>query len=309
MIDAASAAHSAFGGGMADAVPADADAPRRFTSEALLQSVEAAAEMTNVSEHVETLLIRLRSLLSDRQMRSVIAEDGTLSLEALLEDYLRSAHQECKLTVIDLSLVPSEIVHIVTSVIARIIFEALQRYRRRTGAVLPTVLVMEEAHSFVKRYSDETEAPEVAAVCCQVFERIAREGRKFGLGLVVSSQRPSELSPTVLSQCNTFLLHRISNDRDQELVHRFVPDSLRSLLRELPSLPSQYAILLGWASEIPVLVRVDHLPKEHRPHSEDPDFWNVWTGKDEWGGIITRPTEWPSIANEWQGNPAGGDGA
>lgn len=301
LVTAASAAHTAFGGSPADAHPVDADAPRPFTPEALLQSVEAAAETMNVTEHVETLLIRLRSLLSDTQMRSVIVDDGSLTLEGLLETYLHSSRQACKLSVIDLSLVPSEIVHIVTAVVARLIFEALQRHRRRTGEVLPTVLVMEEAHTFVKRYGDETESPEVSAVCCQVFERIAREGRKFGLGLVVSSQRPSELSPTVLSQCNTFVLHRISNDRDQELVHRFVPDSLRSLLRELPSLPSQFAILLGWASEIPVLVRMSHLPKEHRPQSEDPDFWNVWTGTDEAGATVDRPTAWPEIASEWQG--------
>ena len=72
-----------------------------------------------------------------------------------------------------------------------------------------------------------------------------KQRKKFGLGLVLSSQRPSELSPTVLSQCNTLLLHRISNDRDQELVQRFVPDNLKGLLRELPSLPSQNAILMG----------------------------------------------------------------
>jgi len=132
-------------------------------------------------------------------------------------------------------------------------------------------------------------------VCCQVFERIAREGRKFGLGLLLSSQRPSELSPTVLSQCNTFLIHRISNDRDQDLVHRFVPDNLKGLLRELPLLPSQNAILLGWASELPVLVRMNDLPEEQRPRSDDPDFWDVWTGKE------TRDVDWMRIADDWQG--------
>lgn len=307
VLDATSAAHAAFGGSPADTLPVDADAPRRFTPEALLQAVEAAAETLNVTEHVETLIIRLRGLLGDAQMRSVIVDDGTLTLEAVLKGYLPSSSTECSLTIIDLSLVPSEIVHIVTSVIARLVFEALQRHRRRKGEVLPTVLVMEEAHTFVKKYGDEADSPEVSAVCCQVFERIAREGRKFGLGLVVSSQRPSELSPTVLSQCNTFLLHRISNDRDQELVHRFVPDSLRSLLRELPSLPSQFAILLGWASEIPVLVRMNFLPKNQRPQSEDPDFWNVWTGTDDSGGPVHRPTAWPIIASEWQGTRGTGD--
>jgi DNA helicase HerA-like ATPase len=159
---------------------------------------------------------------------------------------------------------------------------------------------MEEAHNFIKRYKDDNEPWDASAVCCQVFERIAREGRKFGLGLVLSSQRPSELSPTVLSQCNTFLLHRITNDRDQELVHRLVPDNLRGLLRELPSLPSQHAILLGWASELPVLVKMHYLPESQRPRSEDPDFWDVWTGMNEKGDTVTRKTDWKTLAEDWQ---------
>jgi DNA helicase HerA-like ATPase len=167
---------------------------------------------------------------------------------------------------------------------------------------LPTVLVMEEAHTFIKRYKEDTENQDAASVCCQVFERIAREGRKYGLGLVLSSQRPSELSPTVLSQCNSFLLHRISNDRDQELVHRLVPDNLKGLLRELPSLPSQNAILLGWASELPVLVKMNDLPKSQQPHSNDPDFWNVWTGEDAEGKRVERKADWEPIVADWQ-NP------
>ena len=134
---------------------------------------------------------------------------------------------------------PSEITHIVTSVIARVIFEALQRYRKLNSKSFPTVLVMEEAHSFITRYNEANDGNS-SAICTKVFEKIAREGRKFGLGLVLSSQRPSELSPTVLSQCNSFFLHRISNDRDQELVGRLLPDNFRGLLRELPSLPSSY---------------------------------------------------------------------
>lgn len=144
------------------------------------------------------------------------------------------------------------------------------------------------------------ENQDAASVCCQVFERIAREGRKFGLGLVLSSQRPSELSPTVLSQCNTFLMHRISNDRDQELVHRLVPDNLRGLLRELPSLPSQYAILLGWASELPLLVKINELPKSQQPHSDDPDYWDVWTGSDKEGSPVERKVSWKPVADDWQ---------
>jgi len=200
-----------------------------------------------------------------------------------------------------LSLVPSEVIHVLTAVIARIVFDALQRYLKLNSVVLPTVLVMEEAHTFVKRYKDDAENQDAASVCCQVFERIAREGRKFGLGLVLSSQRPSELSPTVLSQCNTFLLHRISNDRDQELAHRLVPDNLKGLLRELPSLPSQNAVLLGWASELPLLVKMRDLPKSQQPRSDDPDFWNVWMGEDMDGNPVERRTDWRPIAEDWQG--------
>jgi hypothetical protein len=180
------------------------------------------------------------------------------------------------------------------------VFEALQRYVKLNRVALPTVLVMEEAHTFIKRYKDDAEDQNAAALCCQVFERIAREGRKFGLGLVLSSQRPSELSPTVLSQCNTFLLHRISNDRDQELVYRLVPDNLRGLLRELPSLPSQHAILLGWASELPVLVKMNDLPESQRPQSNDPDFWDVWLGGNKEGQPVSREADWTRIAEDWQ---------
>jgi DNA helicase HerA-like ATPase len=113
--------------------------------------------------------------------------------------------------------------------------------------------------------------------------------------MVLSSQRPFELSPTVLAQCNTFLLHRIVNDSDQDLVGRLVPDNVGGLLRDLPSLPSRQAILLGWATPIPVLVEMTELPESQRPQSADPDFWEVWTLASD------RPVEWGPIAKEWSG--------
>jgi hypothetical protein len=159
---------------------------------------------------------------------------------------------------------------------------------------------MEEAHTFIKKYKDDPLEVNASSICTKIFEKIAREGRKFGLGLVLSSQRPSELSPTVLSQCNSFLLHRISNDRDQELIHRLVPDNLRGLLRELPTLPTKQAILLGWATELPVKVQMKNLSDSERPHSEDPDFWDVWTGFDEKGNLVDRKANWEEIVKEWQ---------
>ena len=239
------------------------------------------------------------------RVKPILGETDDLRLDQWLAEYFGNDNDDDCVFVLDLSLVPTEVVHIVTAVIARVVFEVSQRYVKMNGVALPTVLVMEEAHTFVKRYREDLENQEAAAVCCQVFERIAREGRKFGLGLVLSSQRPSELSPTVLSQCNSFLLHRITNDRDQELVHRLVPDNLRGLLRELPSLPSQSAVLLGWASELPILVRMQDLPRAHQPRSEDPDFWGVWTGVDEKGQPVQRTIDWKQLAADWQGSSEG----
>lgn len=280
----------------------DEDVPLPFKGTDLADHLHILSEQENVSQFLDFLISRIRTFLSDAKIKSVVGDYGTIALDQWLTDYVGGQDAtKGQLAILDLSLVPSEVAHVVTAVAARMIFEALQRYRKLNKATLPTVLVMEEAHIFIKRYKDDVENYDAAMICCQVFERIAREGRKFGLGLVLSSQRPSELSPTVLSQCNTFLLHRISNDRDQELVHRLVPDNLRGLLRELPSLPSQQAILLGWASELPVLVKMDDLTKDQQPRSDDPDFWSVWTGKDAEGNAVERKADWKPIADDWQG--------
>ena len=224
--------------------------------------------------NIVALLLRVKMLLSDEHLKPVVSPKVVPKLASWLGDFIGKASAENgQIAILDLSLVPSDVLHTIIAVTARIVFEATQRYRRINSMELPTVLVLEEAHTFVRRGSDQEEGnPTPAQMCRQTFERIAREGRKFGLGLVLSSQRPSELSPTVLAQCNTFLLHRIVNDRDQELVGKLVPDNLGGLLKELPSLPSKQAILLGWAAEVPALVEITYLPKEHRPRSADPEW-------------------------------------
>ena len=282
-----------------------------FHVEEIFNAIRETAIKLGTSQYVETMLLRIRTLLSDAKLKAVIASEGAISdndnaadkdaTMGTLVDWLNSyvcpsASAAPSITVIDLSLLPAETTHIIAAVVARLTLEALQRYRKENnGAVLPTTLVMEEAHSFIKRYNDDGENVSASKACAQVFEKIAREGRKFGLGLVLSSQRPSELSPTVLSQCNTFLLHRLTSDRDQELVAKLVPDSLRGLLRELPTLPSQHAILLGWAAETPTLVRMNDLDEKQRPKSDDPNYWAVWTGVDK------RAVNWEKVANNWQG--------
>lgn len=298
LLEIAFKAYVTFGGSDRDVLPIDADIPRPFTGDMLIRSIQATAELLKLTEYVDSMIMRVRTLLSDSRMKMISDCSTNFTLEKWLETYICPSNStESSITVIDLSLVPAEVIHIVTAVIARMTLEALQRYRQlSSGKTLPTILVMEEAHTFIRKYANEAEETAAYSMCTQVFEKIAREGRKFGLGLILSSQRPSELSPTVLSQCNTFLLHRISNDRDQDLVSRLVPDNLRGLLRELPTLPSQQAILLGWASELPVLVQMKYLQESQRPKSDDPEYWKIWAET----GDNARTVDWEAIVSIWQ---------
>lgn len=276
-----------FGGPVSYEGPNE-DSPVFFDVDALPDYIEVLAKDGNAIQHLEFFIMRLRSMLADVRLKKIIGNNDEITLVDWLNEYISGV------VVIDLSLIPSDIIHLTVSVISRMTFEAIQRYRRKMGKVLPTVITLEEAHNFIKKY---TESDEVSAteICSQTFEKIAREGRKFGLSMMISSQRPSELSATILSQCNTFLLHRIVNDRDQDLIKRLVPDNIGGLLGELPILPTRKAILLGWASPIPILVEMNDLAKKYRPKSDDPDFWSVWTGASP------REENWANIVEEWQG--------
>ncbi|MBB5322930.1 hypothetical protein HNQ34_000007 [Anoxybacillus tepidamans] len=272
------------------------DSPVPFRLESLADHIETIAEEKNVLQYLDFLVMRIRTMISDLRMGSIINTTDEVTLERWLRDYIGASEAENgEIAIIDLSLVPVDILHLVVAVISRIVFEALQRYRRLNGEALPTVLVLEEAHNYISKLNNNGEEEfSQTIMCCKIFEKIAREGRKFGLGLLISSQRPSELSQTILSQCNTFLLHRIVNDKDQELVKRLVPDNLGAMLSELPVLPTRKAIILGWAAPIPILVEMRELSKEKQPHSSDPDFWDVWTDQKE------RKIDWEKISKEWQ---------
>lgn len=273
----------------------DEDSPVFFTNEDLLSHLERLAQENNAQQFMDFFLMRVRSILTDARVASVIDTKTReeLTLESWLKEYI-GATDESNINVIDLSLLPSEVLYIIISVLSRIIFEAHQRYRRVNRQILPTTLVVEEAHNFIKRYDGDSDEISSVKLCAQSFEKIAKEGRKFGLGLLISSQRPSELSQTVLSQCNTFLLHRLVNDRDQDMVKKLVPDNLGSILNELPILPTKKAILLGWAAPIPVIVEMNTLHEIHCPRSKDPQFWDVWVGNQQLN------VDWKPIAAEWQ---------
>lgn len=273
------------------------DTPTVFNADLLgdqLDIVVSSGNFEDSARFIGGLRMRVRSLLADERIRPILMPDTTPSLEEWLTELLGTA-QGSSVAVIDLSLVPSDVVGVVVAVLSRMIFEALQRHRRIDHKALPTALVLEEAHTFVRAHHGGEELSTPGEMCVRSFERIAREGRKFGLGLVLSSQRPSELSPTILAQCNSFLLHRLVNDRDQELVSKLVPDNLSGLLEDLPSLPARHALLLGWAAPLPTLLEIRELPLPQRPQSADPDFWDVWTGERQ------PAVDWKRVADHWTG--------
>jgi len=176
-------------------------------------------------------------------------------------------------TVFDLSYLPSETVGTVVATISRMLFQV--HFLAERGATTPTLAVYEEAHNYISRSGRGAYGEARDSV-----ERIAKEGRKFGIGALVVSQRPSELSETLLSQCNTFLCMRLANTADKNDVLALLPDSMQMLTSVLPSLPRGQVIAIGLASKMPVRLEVSPITETDRvPNSGDPEFGKHWGQK------------------------------
>jgi DNA helicase HerA-like ATPase len=170
-------------------------------------------------------------------------------------------------TIIDLSGVPSEILNVVVSVLCRMSFD----FALWSRGALPLLLVCEEAHRYAPANPALGFEPTKEALA-----RIAKEGRKYGLSLGIVSQRPSELAPAILSQCNTTFAFRLTGLRDQEIVRGLTTDTAYGLLDFLPSLGDGEAIVAGEGVALPLRVRFDRLPPEQQPHSATACFSSSW---------------------------------
>ena len=186
------------------------------------------------------------------------------------------------ISIVDVSGVPSEITSVVVSVLARMVFD--YAIWSRTEAQRPLLLVCEEAH----RYVPKDEMAENGQAVRKILERIAKEGRKYGVSLGLITQRPSDLAEGVLSQCGTIVAMRLNNDRDQACVRAAMPEGARGFLDAIPALRNRECIVCGEGVSIPIRVRFDDLEPEKRPASSDPSFARLWreTGDEE--GIIQR---------------------
>jgi DNA helicase HerA-like ATPase len=279
---------------------ADFDAPRYYSFEDLLRKhlparidLESATE-PRIRNYAATMLMRLSSLLADSRydfLTRVPRYDDRLArfLRLLLgwhpmegiEDrsklpwgHAASGNGRHSVTILDLSEVASDVLGTVTGLLGRLLLEFAQRIEPRGS--FPILLVLEEAHRYIPRTSVRPLQSSAA------FERVAREGRKFGVSLMVSSQRPSELSPAVLAQCGTLIAHRMVNSEDQTLVRESAPVAGREVLRQLPGLATQHAVVLGQAVPAPSYVRVRTISAP--PRSTDPNYVGLWREPAEKAG-------------------------
>jgi DNA helicase HerA-like ATPase len=186
---------------------------------------------------------------------------------------LRSDGEHRGIKVIDFSEVPSDVLPVVAGVLARTLYDI--QFWMPENKRTPLALVCDEAHLYLPT-AESSDA--IARRALVAFERIAKEGRKYGVALFVISQRPSDVSRTILSQCNNFLAMRLTNDMDQAVVRRFVSESLSGLVEGLPLLDVGEALVLGDAMLLPTRVRLAK-PKIE-PASATKDFWTLW-GSDE----------------------------
>ena len=218
----------------------------------------------------DNFLMRLDSKLSDVRydflLKPKVRKDSE-SLSPLLRDFIGLGTPKAPVTVIDLSSVPFDVRPTVAAQIGRLAFEF--NYWNPQYREFPILLICEEAHAYIPRESESQFAGSRKSM-----ERIAKEGRKYGVGLAVVSQRPHEVSETVLAQCGTFICLRITNPADQEYVRRLVPEGEGDLVSVLAGLGRGEALVLGEAVPLPTRLQLDK--PEPTPNSDDVDFYKQW---------------------------------
>jgi DNA helicase HerA-like ATPase len=284
---------------------------------------EQETSSNRIREFVSTLRLRLQSYVNDERIADPLLlkqkENITESLAKFLafvlgdfckiyqeadddtftnyykENLSRENNEKLKedeisqITIIDMSLLPYEVLETITGLVGRLILDFVSRFPEKDRGKMPIILALEEAQNYIP----EKNKKDKESISKKVFERIAREGRKYGISLIVSSQRPFELSKTVLSQCNSFIIHRLQNPEDQKYVRQLVSSANEDILQQLPILPQQHAIIMGDAVRTPVQVKIRTVSPT--PNSSDPKFIENWLSENEEGFPNYKP-----ITESWQ---------
>lgn len=229
---------------------------------------------------------RLENKLNDSRLDFLLGEESKkITFEETLSQLIGYKKDKSNVTILDLSGVPFDVLSITVSLISRILFEYGYYYKKlryiknseeKINNDVPILLVYEEAHKYVPN-SDLLKY----RASKQSIERIAKEGRKYGVSLLLASQRPSEISETIFSQCNNFLALRLTNPNDQNYVKRLLPDTLGNLIDKMPSLKAGECLLIGDSVVLPSVVQMERCDPE--PSSNDIPYFQLW--KNEWNDL------------------------
>ena len=203
------------------------------------------------------------------------------SMQAFIAKIFRLPAAGKPISIIDTSAMPSEITSVVVSVLSRLIFD--YAIWARGEPKRPILLVCEEAHRYIP--SDRSSNGQSVR---KILERIAKEGRKYGVSLGLITQRPSDLAEGVLSQCGTIISMRLNNDRDQQYVKAAMPEGTRGFLDAIPALRNRECIICGEGVSIPIRVALDTLEEHRRPASADPSFSRLWQDEGGEEDILAR---------------------
>lgn len=224
---------------------------------------------------------RMEVKLHDKRLEFLLGDKAkAISFQDTLKQFLGYGDSKSNVTIIDLSGIPFEVLSISVSLISRILFEYGYYYKKvleskeaQYNNDIPLLLVYEEAHKYVPN-SDMVKY----RASRDSIERIAKEGRKYGVSLLLASQRPSEISDTIFAQCSNYVAMRLTNPNDQACVKKLLPDTLGDLINKLPSLRAGEGLLIGDAVVLPSVVKIERC--EPVPSSNDIPYWDLW--KEQW---------------------------
>ncbi len=269
----------------------DRDKPRPFELKEFYNHImylQAARVKSNVLERItatdfsknfKSILDKLSVLRRDPRIQFLMAEwtkEKSPSLGNIIEQLVGDINGEDgtgrDIRILDISGLPNEVAGPLSAMLARLLFQYKVYQTTEERKRDPVVLVCEEAHRYVPNRGEAE-----YAVAQSSIRRIAREGRKYGIGLMLVSQRPADVESTVISQCGTWLVLRLTNAADQQHVARFLPDGLSGMTKALPNLAQQEAIFVGEGAAMPARIRIRDLTEDHLPKSETAKFARGWS--------------------------------
>jgi len=240
-----------------------------YTMQQFLEAVqfatfyEGSISSQRIQEYTSTLITRLQAL-NDGIQGKILTKTEFVSIESYVNDLL-GEHQ---IVNIDISLLDDSSAEVVTKVLAKLLLDHLKRMDSK--AAMPINFIIEEAHRFVRNESN------YGVLGYNIFERIAKEGRKFGLLMGISSQRPSELSKTVVSQCSNFIIHRVQNPDDLQYIAKMVPYVNQGMIDRLTYLQTGHALVFGTAINLPTLTKFEQAsPKPDSDNAKISEKWYV----------------------------------